>query len=101
MVCARWTPNEPHSCKHRKSSDGSVSLVSQAKNRMLLLLTCWEMERMMDRRLIDRDEVWKLFVDHYWDSFQQQRDLILCHVDAVLRMTPPVDSSRADEERKS
>lgn len=56
---------------------------------------------MMDRRLIDRDEVWKLFVDHYWDSFQQQRDLILCHVDAVLRMTPPVDSSRADEERKS
>ena len=44
---------------------------------------------MSERRLIDRDEVWALFCDHYWDSFQNDRDLILCHVDAVLRMTPP------------
>jgi hypothetical protein len=40
----------------------------------------------LEHRLINRDEVWKLFCDHYWDSFQKDRDLILCHVDAVLRM---------------
>jgi hypothetical protein len=39
-----------------------------------------------ERRLIDRDEVWDLFCKHYWDSFQKDRDLILCHVDAVLQM---------------
>jgi len=42
-------------------------------------------------RLIDRDKVWALFVDHYWDSFQKDRDLILCHVEEVLRKTPPVE----------
>lgn len=51
-------------------------------------------------RLIDRDKVWALSVDHYWDSFQKDRDLILCHVDAVLRMTPPVgdDAALGDQQ---
>lgn len=40
----------------------------------------------MQPRLIDRDELWKLFVEHYWDSFAKDRDLILCHVEAVMRM---------------
>jgi len=44
----------------------------------------------MTQRLIGRDEIWKLFVGHYWDSFEKDRDLILCHIDAVLQMTPPV-----------
>lgn len=37
-------------------------------------------------RLIDRDKLWGLFVDHYWDTLQKDRDLILCHVESVLRM---------------
>lgn len=44
----------------------------------------------MTQRLIDRDEIWNLFVDHYWDSLEKDRDLILCHIDAVLQMAPPV-----------
>lgn len=55
----------------------------------------------MEPRLIDRDKVWELFCHHYWDSFQKDRDLILCHVDAVLRMTPNVNDgeNRMDTER--
>lgn len=48
-----------------------------------------EIERLRDmneRDLVDVDEVWTLFCHHYWDSFQKDRDLILCHVEAVLRM---------------
>jgi hypothetical protein len=49
------------------------------------------MSRKLERRLIDRDEVWNLFCDHFWDSFQKDRDLILCHVDAVLRMASALE----------
>lgn len=44
------------------------------------------------KRLIDRDKLWKLFVQHYWDVAQKDRDLILCHVDAVLRMIPNIEA---------
>lgn len=42
----------------------------------------------MEKRLIDRDELWRLFCEHYWDSLARERDVILCHVDSVLRMLP-------------
>jgi hypothetical protein len=38
------------------------------------------------KRLIDRDELWTLFVMHYWDSFQKDRDLILSHINDVMMM---------------
>jgi len=47
------------------------------------------------KRLIDRDKLWEMFVGHYWDSLKSDRDIILCHVDAVMRMVadepPPPD----------
>lgn len=42
----------------------------------------------MTERLINRDKLWELFVQHYWDTFHKDRDLILCHVENVLRMIP-------------
>ncbi len=36
----------------------------------------------------DRDELWALFVLHYWDSLQKDRDLILDHILAVMAMLP-------------
>jgi hypothetical protein len=47
-------------------------------------------------RLIDRDKVWASFVMHYWDSVQKDRDLILCHVEAVLRTAK--DETLADDD---
>jgi hypothetical protein len=49
-------------------------------------------------RLIDRDKVWALFVDHYWSTFQDDRDLILDHVNTVLMMTPDVPQQRSDSD---
>jgi hypothetical protein len=53
-------------------------------------------------RSINRDKVWALFVDHYWDTFQRDRDLILSHINSVLIATPPVlsDEQSTVEERK-
>ena len=45
----------------------------------------------VESRHIDRDELWALFVDHYWDSLAKDRDLILCHISSVLMMTPPAE----------
>ena len=36
------------------------------------------------KRLVDSDELWALFVDHYWNGVQKDRDLILCHITAVM-----------------
>lgn len=38
--------------------------------------------------LIDRDDLWERLCQHYWDSLQKDRDLILTHIEAVLRMIP-------------
>ena len=47
----------------------------------------------VESRHIDRDELWALFVDHYWDSLAKDRDLILCHISSVLITTPPAELS--------
>jgi hypothetical protein len=43
-------------------------------------------ERLTTLDLVDCQELWALFCDHYWDSIQKDRDVILWHVDAVLKM---------------
>jgi hypothetical protein len=42
----------------------------------------------MSLRLVNRDELWTKFVQHYWDSCQKDRDLILTHIENVMRMVP-------------
>ena len=56
----------------------------------------------LTRAQIDRDELWALFVDHYWDSLAKDRDLILCHISSVLMMTPPTElsSGKPQESKK-
>ena len=49
----------------------------------------------MKLRLIDRDLLWIKFVDHYWDSFEKDRDLILTHINSVMDM---VENHNTDEE---
>ena len=47
----------------------------------------------MHHRLIDRDQLWTLFVGHYWDSFHKDRDLILSHINAVMMKVPDIKTN--------
>lgn len=35
----------------------------------------------------------KAFEDHYWDSFEKDKNLIMAHINAVLTMLQPADES--------
>lgn len=56
-------------------------------------------------RLIDRDAIWKSFCEHYWDTFDKDRDLILDHIMVVIRdapeaaSPPPVRELPGEEEK--
>lgn len=39
-------------------------------------------------RYIDRDKLWEEFVKHDWGGLSKERDLILSHIESVLRGMP-------------
>lgn len=45
-----------------------------------------EVQKLRSQLVIDKTKLRALFADHYWDSFQSDKDIIMKHVDYVLSL---------------